>query len=151
NLGVPFISAVTDSWDWGVIEISSFQLEWVEQFRPRIALLLTRPEDHLDRYASFADYGSAKERIFAAQQSGDVAILNRDDSLVWKLRERVAGRGVFFCVRGVGGGVGGGRRGACSLLRCRRSRRGGVRNVDRGHLARRLRRRAVFINQRQDP
>src|SRR4030095_8806932 len=105
NLGVPFISAVTDSWDWGVIEISSFQLEWVEQFRPRIALLLNLTEDHLDRYASFADYCSAKERIFAAQQSGDVAILNRDDSLVWKLRERVAGRVVSFGFGEVAEGV----------------------------------------------
>ena len=85
-----------DSWDWGVVEISSFQLEWVEQFRPRIALLLNVTEDHLDRYASFADYCQAKERIFAAQQSTDVAILNRDDPLVWALRRRLAARIVSF-------------------------------------------------------
>ena len=86
----------TDSWDWGVVEISSFQLEWVEQFRPRIALLLNVTEDHLDRYASFADYCQAKKRIFAAQQSADVAILNRDDPLVWALRRRLAARVVSF-------------------------------------------------------
>ena len=105
NLGVPFISAVSDSWDWGVIEISSFQLEWVEQFRPRIALLLNLTEDHLDRYASFADYCCAKERIFAAQQNGDIAILNRDDPLVWKLRERLPGRVVSFGFGEVAEGV----------------------------------------------
>ncbi len=96
NLGAPFIGAVTDSWDWGVIEISSFQLEWVDQFRPRIALLLNLTEDHLDRYASFADYCQAKERIFAAQQPTDVAILNRDDPLVWPMRERIPARVVSF-------------------------------------------------------
>ncbi|MEO6164377.1 MAG: UDP-N-acetylmuramoyl-L-alanine--D-glutamate ligase [Candidatus Binatia bacterium] len=96
NLGAPFIGALTDSWDWGVIEISSFQLEWVDEFRPRIALLLNLTEDHLDRYASFADYCQAKERIFAAQQPTDVAILNRDDPLVWPMRERIAARVVSF-------------------------------------------------------
>lgn len=96
NLGEPFIGALAGSWDWGVVEISSFQLEWVDEFRPRIALLLNVSEDHLDRYASFADYYQAKERIFAAQQSADVAILNRDDPLVWALRQRLAARVVSF-------------------------------------------------------
>jgi UDP-N-acetylmuramoylalanine--D-glutamate ligase len=58
--------------------------------------LLNVTEDHLDRYASFADYCQAKERIFAAQQSTDVAILNRDDPLVWALRCRLAARIVSF-------------------------------------------------------
>ncbi len=105
NLGAPFIGAVTDSWDWGVIEISSFQLEWVDAFRPRIALLLNLTEDHLDRYASFADYCQAKERIFAAQQRADVAILNRDDPLVWQLRERIAAPVVSFGFGEVAEGV----------------------------------------------
>jgi len=96
NLGAPFIGAVGASWDWGVVEISSFQLEWVEQFRPRIALLLNVTEDHLDRYASFADYCRAKERIFAAQLNTDVAILNRDDPLVWSMRARLHAQPVSF-------------------------------------------------------
>jgi UDP-N-acetylmuramoylalanine--D-glutamate ligase len=105
NLGAPFIGAATDSWDWGVIEISSFQLEWVDEFRPRIALLLNLSEDHLDRYASFADYCQAKERIFAAQHGADVAILNRDDPLVWQLRERIAAHVVSFGFGEVAEGV----------------------------------------------
>jgi len=96
NLGAPFIDAAAGSWDWGVIEISSFQLEWVEDFRPQIALLLNVTEDHLDRYASFADYRQAKERIFAAQRGTDVAILNRDDPLVWALRPGLAAQVVSF-------------------------------------------------------
>ena len=105
NLGVPFIGAVDDDWDWGVVEISSFQLEWVETFKPRIALHLNVTEDHLDRYASFADYRHAKARIFAAQSDEDWAILNRDDDLVWTLRDEVKARVVSFGFLPVAEGV----------------------------------------------
>ena len=96
NLGAPFVGALAQEWDWGVVEISSFQLEWATEFRPRIAVLLNITEDHLDRYPSFADYCAAKERIFAAQSGDDVAILNRDDPLVWKMRDRIKARVVSF-------------------------------------------------------
>jgi UDP-N-acetylmuramoylalanine--D-glutamate ligase len=96
NIGAPLIEFASGAWDWGVAEISSFQLEWVQEFRPRIAALLNVTEDHLDRYPDFASYRQAKERIFAAQRASDVAILNRDDPLVWKLHDRVAARVVSF-------------------------------------------------------
>ena len=105
NLGVPFIGAVAGDWEWGVIEVSSFQLEWVEEFRPRIAALLNLTEDHLDRYPSLKAYCAAKERIFAAQTAADVAILNRDDPLVWALRERLRSRVVSFGFAEVDNGV----------------------------------------------
>ncbi len=105
NLGVPFISAVSQLWEWGVLEISSFQLEWIEHFRPRIAVLLNLTEDHLDRYASFAEYGATKERIFAAQTAEDTAILNRDDRQVWEMRGRIKSRIVSFGVAEVVEGV----------------------------------------------
>jgi UDP-N-acetylmuramoylalanine--D-glutamate ligase len=105
NLGAPFIGAVATDWEWGVIEISSFQLEWVEQFKPRIAVLLNMTEDHLDRYPKFADYCRAKERIFAAQSKEDVAILNRDDALVWALRDRLNAQVVSFGFGEVAEGV----------------------------------------------
>jgi UDP-N-acetylmuramoylalanine--D-glutamate ligase len=70
-----------------VVEISSFQLEWIEEFRPRVAVLLNLTEDHLDRYPDFAAYGRAKERIFENQTPRDIAILNRDDPLVWGMRQ----------------------------------------------------------------
>ena len=92
NLGTPFIGALAETWDWGVVEISSFQLEWTREFRPRIAVLLNLTEDHLDRYPDFAAYCRAKERIFLAQTDEDVAILNRDDPLVWPMRERIRAR-----------------------------------------------------------
>jgi UDP-N-acetylmuramoylalanine--D-glutamate ligase len=96
NIGAPLIGFVSGEWEWGVAEISSFQLEWVEQFRPRIAALLNLTEDHLDRYPDFAAYCQAKERIFAAQREDDIAILNRDDALVWAMRERIRARVVSF-------------------------------------------------------
>ncbi|HEX7230565.1 MAG TPA: UDP-N-acetylmuramoyl-L-alanine--D-glutamate ligase, partial [Candidatus Binatia bacterium] len=105
NLGVPFISAVSHEWDWAVLEISSFQLEWVQQFRPQVAVLLNVSEDHLDRYASFAEYCAAKERIFAAQTSSDTAILNRDDARVWEMRERLNARILAFGLDELGTGV----------------------------------------------
>jgi UDP-N-acetylmuramoylalanine--D-glutamate ligase len=96
NLGTPFIGAACSEWDWGVLEISSFQLEWIERFAPRIAALLNVTEDHLDRYATFADYRRAKERIFEAQNPMDFAVLNRDDPLVWTLAERLRAQVVSF-------------------------------------------------------
>ena len=96
NLGTPFIGAVSGEWDWGVLEISSFQLEWIERFRPRIAVLLNVTEDHLDRYTTFDDYRRAKERIFAAQSEGEFAVLNREDPRVWALRVNVKARVVSF-------------------------------------------------------
>lgn len=96
NIGAPLIGFVSGGWDWGVAEVSSFQLEWVEQFRPKIAVLLNITEDHLDRYPDFASYREAKERIFAAQAEGDIAVLNRDDPLVWPVRERLRSRVISF-------------------------------------------------------
>jgi UDP-N-acetylmuramoylalanine--D-glutamate ligase len=96
NIGSPLVGFVGGDWQWGVVEISSFQLEWVEQFRPRIAILLNLTEDHLDRYRDFEAYCRAKERIFAAQADEDIAILNRDDPLVWALKNRVRARVVSF-------------------------------------------------------
>ena len=96
NLGTPFIGAVSGEWDWGVLEISSFQLEWIERFRPRIAVLLNVTEDHLDRYTTFDDYRRAKERIFEAQSEGDFAVLNREDPRVWALKANVKARVISF-------------------------------------------------------
>jgi UDP-N-acetylmuramoylalanine--D-glutamate ligase len=96
NIGAPLIGFAGGDWDWGVVEVSSFQLEWVEKFRPRIAALLNLTEDHLDRYPDFQAYCAAKERIFATQDGNDLAVLNRDDPLVWKIRERIRARVVSF-------------------------------------------------------
>ncbi len=82
NLGTPLIDAVGGDFHWQVVELSSFQLETIEAFRPRYAVLLNVSEDHLDRYSDMAGYIAAKARIFENLHEDDVAILNHDDALV---------------------------------------------------------------------
>jgi UDP-N-acetylmuramoylalanine--D-glutamate ligase len=79
NLGTPLITAVDGAHSMAVVEVSSFQLEWVEQFRPRVGVLLNVTEDHLDRYAGLDAYGATKLRLFARQTADDVAVLNGGD------------------------------------------------------------------------
>ena len=84
NIGTPLISKVQDSSDRSVTvaEVSSFQLEWIESFRPEVAVLLNLTPDHLDRHASFEEYCRAKVRIFKNQTERDFAVLNADDAVV---------------------------------------------------------------------
>jgi len=98
NVGDPLILFADGGSRWEVLvaEISSFQLEAIEDFRPRFSVLLNITEDHLDRYPRYEDYIEAKVRIFANQNSGDVAVLNRDDPIVMKYGEKVKARKVFF-------------------------------------------------------
>jgi len=79
NIGDPLISAVDSAARTYVIELSSFQLETVDTFRADIALLLNITPDHMDRYTTLDDYGSAKRRIFQHQRYEDLAIVNADD------------------------------------------------------------------------
>ncbi len=82
NIGVPVVELVEAATDdsWAVLEVSSFQLETVERFRPSIAVILNITPDHLDRHGSFENYALAKERIFCAQTADDTLILNADDA-----------------------------------------------------------------------
>ena len=82
NLGTPLIEMVpgdSESRTY-VVELSSFQLEGIETFRPDVAVLLNVAPDHQDRYPDHAAYRAAKGRIFENQRPSDVALLNRDDS-----------------------------------------------------------------------
>jgi UDP-N-acetylmuramoylalanine--D-glutamate ligase len=81
NIGLPVIDLIADSTPEtvNVLEVSSFQLETVEQFHPRIAVILNITPDHLDRHGSFENYVAAKERIFARQTPADALIVNADD------------------------------------------------------------------------
>ena len=98
NLGTPLIDACADGAAYAacVVEVSSFQLEWVCVFRPRVAVLLNLTPDHLDRYASMAEYGRAKAALLAAQQPEDVAVLNRDDPWVWEQRRKTRAAVISF-------------------------------------------------------
>ncbi len=81
NIGTPLIESVNgpQPYDYAVLEISSFQLQWVDYFRPAVSVLLNTTVDHLDYHGTFDEYRAAKERIFENQQAGDIAILNADD------------------------------------------------------------------------
>ena len=80
-----------------VLEISSFQLEWIEEFRPQHRRRCsTLPKTIWTAMRPLPTTAAAKERIFAAQTGDDVAILNRDDPLVWAMRERIQARVVSF-------------------------------------------------------
>ncbi len=79
NLGTPFVSASGAEYEWGVVEVSSFQLETIDAFHPAVALLLNITEDHSDRYSGFAAYAGAKMAVFRNQGTGDTAVINADD------------------------------------------------------------------------
>ena len=82
NIGTPAISFVETATDdtWIVLEVSSFQLETIETFHPKIAVVLNVTPDHLDRHHSFENYAAAKARIFENQTAADFAVLNADDA-----------------------------------------------------------------------
>ena len=71
--------------DWIVAEVSSFQLEAIQEFKPRISVMLNLSPDHLDRYKSMDDYAAAKFRIFANQGANETFIANLDDVRLEKL------------------------------------------------------------------
>lgn len=73
------------SHDFFVVEVSSFQLEAIDSFRPMIASILNITPDHLDRYPSMAEYRNAKANIFRNQRNGDILILNADDPVLRNL------------------------------------------------------------------
>jgi UDP-N-acetylmuramoylalanine--D-glutamate ligase len=84
NIGRPVTEMVAESTPQtvSVLEVSSFQLETVEEFHPRIAAVLNLTPDHLDRHGSFEVYAAAKARIFKNQVAGDALVLNADDPAV---------------------------------------------------------------------
>ena len=83
NIGIPFAEAVQrqEKFDVFTVEVSSFQLETISTFRPKVAVWLNLTPDHLDRYGSMEEYRAAKLRIFENQNSGDFAVTNRADDL----------------------------------------------------------------------
>lgn len=97
NLGTPLIEATGRAdWDYLVAELSSFQLEAIDRFRPRYGLLLNLSADHLDRYADMADYVAAKLRLFENMTPEEVAVLNAEDPRVVAASAGIGARKVWF-------------------------------------------------------
>jgi UDP-N-acetylmuramoylalanine--D-glutamate ligase len=98
NIGIPLISAVelSPEPDYVIVEMSSFQLETIESFRPFISVLLNITDDHLDRYASFDLYRQAKAAICRNQKESDFLIANRDDPALQPIIDTVRAEVFLF-------------------------------------------------------
>ncbi|MEE8449163.1 MAG: UDP-N-acetylmuramoyl-L-alanine--D-glutamate ligase [Thermodesulfobacteriota bacterium] len=97
NLGTPLIQAVDEpSMEYAIAEVSSFQLERIRRFRPRISLFLNLSADHLDRHANYQDYVQAKARIFMNQRGEDTAVVNGDDPEVMRIFPRGRMKSITF-------------------------------------------------------
>jgi UDP-N-acetylmuramoylalanine--D-glutamate ligase len=101
NIGKPLISMVESSREdgWTVAELSSFQLETIKTFHPKIAIVLNVTPNHMDRYETFNDYAAAKHRIFMNQTEADVAVLNADDPVVSSWESGLRAKVMRFSVR----------------------------------------------------
>ncbi|HEY6185381.1 MAG TPA: UDP-N-acetylmuramoyl-L-alanine--D-glutamate ligase [Terriglobales bacterium] len=98
NIGTPAVSLVGEASLETVIvlEVSSFQLETIQTFRPKIAVILNITPDHLDRHRTFAAYVDAKARIFENQNPSDFSVLNADDPTCVELAQRTKGQVIWF-------------------------------------------------------
>ncbi|MFA5088896.1 MAG: UDP-N-acetylmuramoyl-L-alanine--D-glutamate ligase [Candidatus Omnitrophota bacterium] len=98
NIGSPFSKHVLElkGIDYVVLEISSFQLETIVQFRPHIAVFLNFSQNHLDRHKDMQEYLDAKKRIFANQNEHDYAVLNAGDPAVKGLAREIRSKVCYF-------------------------------------------------------
>ncbi|MGB7294304.1 MAG: UDP-N-acetylmuramoyl-L-alanine--D-glutamate ligase [Candidatus Aminicenantales bacterium] len=101
NIGTPLISFVERSRDHHVYvtEISSFQLEHIDIFRPSVSMFLNISQNHLDWHGTFEEYFSVKKRLVLNQGPGDIAILNADDRLVSGLARNIRAQIFLFSRR----------------------------------------------------
>jgi UDP-N-acetylmuramoylalanine--D-glutamate ligase len=98
NIGTPAISLAERAKPETVIvlEVSSFQLETIQTFRPKVAVVLNVTPDHLDRHRTFEIYVDAKARVFENQQASDFAVLNADDATCVALGTRTRAQVFWF-------------------------------------------------------
>src|SRR5437899_1664753 len=98
NIGTPAISLADRAKPEAVIvlEVSSFQLETIRTFRPKVAVVLNVTPDHLDRHGTFEAYVEAKARIFENQHSADFSVLNADDPACAAMAAQTKARVFWF-------------------------------------------------------
>ena len=98
NIGYPFTETVFDvkGEDYVVAELSSFQLETIDRFKPFISAILNITPDHLNRHKTFEKYIEIKERIFENQDENDYTILNYDDPICRKMENKIKGKVIYF-------------------------------------------------------
>lgn len=100
NIGRPLVTLAEEAADWLIAEVSSFQLETVQEFRPRIAAWLNFTDDHLNRHGTREAYFSAKKRLFAQQTEEDWAVLNADDPALAALMDELKAKQIPFSLTG---------------------------------------------------
>jgi UDP-N-acetylmuramoylalanine--D-glutamate ligase len=100
NIGNPFIGIAAEipADGYAVVELSSFQLELIEKFRPNVAVMLNITPDHLDRHGDFDTYAGAKLRIFENQDKDDFSIVNFDDDYLKKRGRKLKSKTIWFSV-----------------------------------------------------
>ena len=100
NIGNPFSTVVSETRENGVavLEVSSFQLETIHSFHPRIAVILNLTPDHLDRHGSMETYGKIKSRIFERQTESDFIVYNGKDLFVREMIKKARSQPIVFGV-----------------------------------------------------
>lgn len=98
NIGYPLSAVAMESKpeDVSVVEVSSFQLESIETFHPRVAALTNITEDHLNRHGTMEEYIRLKKRLFENQTEADFAVLNLDDPTLAAMAGDLKGQVAFF-------------------------------------------------------
>jgi UDP-N-acetylmuramoylalanine--D-glutamate ligase len=98
NIGTPLIAYAgsMEKADVVVAEVSSFQLDTIVEFRPRVGVLLNISADHLDRYDGLQGYAESKARLFENQTAADAAVLNGADPLIQTVTAGIASRRLMF-------------------------------------------------------
>lgn len=101
NIGIPLVLEVERLTPQHLVvaEVSSFQLEGIVEFKPKVAAVLNITPDHLDRHHTLEEYAEVKARIFMNQDADDFAVLNRDCPLTRRLADRIRGRRIWFSRR----------------------------------------------------
>lgn len=101
NIGSPLCDAVGSGLDLAVVEVSSFQLRFVDAFHPVVAAITNLVPDHLDWHGSFARYLEAKAAIVARQTPGDLCVFDGDDDGASRIAARAPGRKLAVSGRGL--------------------------------------------------
>ncbi|PKM95685.1 MAG: UDP-N-acetylmuramoyl-L-alanine--D-glutamate ligase [Firmicutes bacterium HGW-Firmicutes-1] len=101
NIGNPFTNVVLDTKEDGIVvaEISSFQLESIKTFKPKVSAILNLTEDHLNRHKTFENYVGAKLRITENQDENDYSILNHEDELCKELAKKIRAQILWFSMK----------------------------------------------------
>ncbi|KAB2954703.1 UDP-N-acetylmuramoyl-L-alanine--D-glutamate ligase [Heliorestis acidaminivorans] len=103
NIGSPLVEEVESlsAHQWVVAEVSSFQLETVQRFHPKVAMILNITPDHLDRHGTMEEYSAIKRRIYAKQGADDITVLNGDDPLLKPFISSCPGQVYTFSTKGI--------------------------------------------------